>query len=55
MLELAAATRNLFDCSLSGSTATVVLHRKTSNKLYIAHVGDSRCVLGRLSKDGKSP
>lgn len=53
MLELAAATRNLFDCSLSGSTATVVLHRKTSNKLYIAHVGDSRCVLGRLSKDGR--
>lgn len=52
MLETAAATHNVFDCSLSGSTATVVLHRKTSNKLYVAHVGDSRCVLGRLSKNG---
>lgn len=47
MLENAAATQGTFDCSLSGTTATVVLHRKSVGKLYVAHVGDSRCVLGR--------
>lgn len=36
-----------FDCSMSGCTASVILHRKKDNKLYIAHVGDSRCVLGQ--------
>lgn len=53
MLENAAATHRMFDCSLSGCTATVVLHRKNENKLYAAHVGDSRCVLGRIDKEGK--
>lgn len=35
------------DCTLSGTTASVVLQR--GGKLYIAHVGDSRCVLGMRS------
>eukprot|EP00919_Chromeraceae_sp_WS-2016_P062854 GHVR01148785.1.p1 GENE.GHVR01148785.1~~GHVR01148785.1.p1 ORF type:complete len:390 (+),score=89.49 GHVR01148785.1:68-1237(+) len=38
------------DCTLSGTTATVVLHRHGPiSKLYIAHVGDSTCVIA--SKD----
>lgn len=41
------ASDGSFDCALSGTTATVVLHR--NDKLVVAHVGDSRCVLGRLA------
>mmetsp|Transcript_4230 Transcript_4230/g.12650 ORF Transcript_4230/g.12650 Transcript_4230/m.12650 type:complete len:361 (-) Transcript_4230:93-1175(-) len=33
------------DCSLSGTTATVALHR--GGVLYVAHVGDSRAVLAK--------
>nr|CEL66539.1 TPA: Probable protein phosphatase 2C 64 [Neospora caninum Liverpool] len=45
-----AAHTELFDCSLSGSTASVVLH--THRRLFVAHVGDSRVVLARQKKDG---
>jgi serine/threonine protein phosphatase PrpC len=40
-------SRNLavFDCSLSGTTATVICVR--AGTLHIGHVGDSRAVLGR--------
>jgi len=34
------------DASKSGTTASVVLHDVKKGMLYIAHVGDSRCVLG---------
>jgi len=34
-----------FDCALSGTTATLAMHR--DGTLYIAHVGDSRAVLAR--------
>jgi serine/threonine protein phosphatase PrpC len=40
-----------FDCIISGSTASVVLIK--DDKLYSAHVGDSRAVLSRLLADGK--
>lgn len=40
-----------FDCNLSGTTATVVLHFR--EKLYVAHVGDSRCVIARRTKGGR--
>eukprot|EP00918_Siedleckia_nematoides_P035571 GHVU01077261.1.p1 GENE.GHVU01077261.1~~GHVU01077261.1.p1 ORF type:complete len:593 (+),score=100.89 GHVU01077261.1:453-2231(+) len=33
------------DCTLSGTTATVVLHHYATSQLHVAHVGDSRCVL----------
>eukprot|EP00922_Rhytidocystis_sp_ex-Travisia-forbesii_P028181 GHVS01041359.1.p1 GENE.GHVS01041359.1~~GHVS01041359.1.p1 ORF type:complete len:681 (-),score=155.44 GHVS01041359.1:632-2509(-) len=49
---IAACSPDTFDCSLSGSTATVVLHRPLQQKLFVAHVGDSRAVLGRLQKPG---
>merc|ERR1719203_1395510 len=39
-----------FDCSLSGTTATLVMHRDST--LYVAHVGDSRAVIAR-SKCGE--
>ncbi|OMJ76547.1 hypothetical protein SteCoe_24085 [Stentor coeruleus] len=39
---------NLFDCTLSGSTATVIYTR--DKKIYAAHTGDSRAVLGRRIK-----
>ncbi|PFH31098.1 putative PP2C [Besnoitia besnoiti] len=35
------------DCSMSGTTATVVLHIHAQKKLFVAHVGDSRAVIGR--------
>lgn len=46
------------DCQLSGTTATVLVERQckgiraNSTKLVMAHVGDSRAVLGSRSKDG---
>lgn len=40
---LTEATENPVDCTLSGTTATIVLHR--GDKLYVAHVGDSHGVL----------
>jgi len=39
-----------FDVMDSGSTAVTLLLR--SNDLYLAHVGDSRAVLGRRAEDG---
>mmetsp|Transcript_38897 Transcript_38897/g.82117 ORF Transcript_38897/g.82117 Transcript_38897/m.82117 type:complete len:361 (-) Transcript_38897:95-1177(-) len=38
------AGKVVFDASLSGTTATVILCR--DNTIYSAHAGDSRCVLG---------
>lgn len=52
LLEIESGCRNTFSCVLSGCTATVALHQKVENKLYVAHVGDSRCVLGRHSQNG---
>lgn len=40
-------TEGRFDCSLSGTTATLVMQR--DGNLHIAHVGDSRAVLARQS------
>mmetsp|Transcript_75576 Transcript_75576/g.133793 ORF Transcript_75576/g.133793 Transcript_75576/m.133793 type:complete len:362 (-) Transcript_75576:43-1128(-) len=44
----------VFDCTLSGTTATVVLQRQDS--LHVAHVGDSRAVLakGRTASELKA-
>jgi serine/threonine protein phosphatase PrpC len=38
-------TEGKFDCTLSGTTATIVMQR--DGTLYCAHVGDSRAVLAR--------
>lgn len=38
-------TEGRFDCSLSGTTATLLLQREGT--LYVAHVGDSRAVLAK--------
>eukprot|EP00918_Siedleckia_nematoides_P048684 GHVU01106733.1.p1 GENE.GHVU01106733.1~~GHVU01106733.1.p1 ORF type:complete len:381 (-),score=63.14 GHVU01106733.1:244-1386(-) len=49
LLEAAAdSAGSRFDCSLSGTTATVVIQRGT--QLYVAHVGDSRAVVGKKSE-----
>mmetsp|Transcript_103410 Transcript_103410/g.299135 ORF Transcript_103410/g.299135 Transcript_103410/m.299135 type:complete len:387 (-) Transcript_103410:175-1335(-) len=42
------------DASMSGTTATMAYHDMRANKLWIAHVGDSRAVLGR-AKPGSRP
>ncbi|KAK6590276.1 hypothetical protein RS030_162475 [Cryptosporidium xiaoi] len=44
---------NQFDCSLSGTTATVILHLPRENRIVTAHVGDSRSVLARWSRSGR--
>lgn len=44
---------NQFDCSLSGTTATVILHLPLENRIITAHVGDSRSVLARWSRSGR--
>lgn len=38
-------SKGRFDCTLSGTTATLVMHR--DGNLHIAHVGDSRAVVAR--------
>ena len=40
-----------FDCVISGSTASVVLIKE--DRVYSAHVGDSRAIIGRLLPSGK--
>lgn len=42
------------DASMSGTTVTMAFHDMRANKLWIAHVGDSRAVLGRR-KPGAKP
>eukprot|EP00929_Paragymnodinium_shiwhaense_P000921 TRINITY_DN101114_c0_g1_i1.p1 TRINITY_DN101114_c0_g1~~TRINITY_DN101114_c0_g1_i1.p1 ORF type:complete len:414 (-),score=100.78 TRINITY_DN101114_c0_g1_i1:40-1281(-) len=41
-----------FDCRLSGTTATLAMHRE--GNLYVAHVGDSRAVLAKTTTDAAS-
>jgi len=43
----AATGKNILDATRSGSTCSLVLHILETSTLYIAHVGDSRVVLGR--------
>lgn len=45
-----ATQKGRFDCSLSGTTCTVIVHR--NNNMYCAHVGDSRAVCAQR-KNGK--
>merc|ERR1740121_2999756 len=46
------ATRlKMLDASQSGSTVSVIYHDLAENILHVAHVGDSRCVLGRLKQE----
>lgn len=48
-------SQHLFDASRSGTTCSIVLHCISSRKFYVAHVGDSRVVLGQrvaAKKDG---
>ena len=33
----------------SGTTASIIIHRE--NKLYIAHLGDTRAIIGRKQKN----
>eukprot|EP00747_Dinoflagellata_sp_TGD_P092585 gnl/TRDRNA2_/TRDRNA2_165463_c0_seq1.p1 gnl/TRDRNA2_/TRDRNA2_165463_c0~~gnl/TRDRNA2_/TRDRNA2_165463_c0_seq1.p1 ORF type:complete len:458 (+),score=111.75 gnl/TRDRNA2_/TRDRNA2_165463_c0_seq1:114-1487(+) len=42
-----ATGMNKIDANRSGSTASVILHDTKKHTLYVAHVGDSRCVLGK--------
>lgn len=46
-LLVKATTMNTVDATRSGTTCSVVLHCVKQRMLYIAHVGDSRVVLGR--------
>jgi len=46
MLIEQATAIGLIDARSSGSTCSVIIHDHGSNVLFVAHVGDSRCVLG---------
>ncbi|PFH36272.1 putative PP2C [Besnoitia besnoiti] len=48
-----ASEAQKFDSASSGSTASVVLHRREERKLFFAHVGDSRIVLARRNSQGR--
>lgn len=43
-----------FDCTMSGTTATILVHVYDQKKIYIAYVGDSRAVLGKKKKNGST-
>lgn len=48
---IAKATKLMqIDAKRSGTTSSVIFYDHRSNTLHIAHVGDSRCVLGRTKK-----
>jgi len=49
-----ATNMQAIDANRSGTTASVVLHDIRRNILYIAHVGDSRCVLGKNDPRAKT-
>lgn len=51
LLEKATALKQI-DATRSGSTVSVVLHVYEKKMLHIAHVGDSRIVLGKQVVDG---
>ncbi|CAK0837216.1 unnamed protein product [Prorocentrum cordatum] len=52
LIEKATALKQI-DATRSGTTCSVVLHSHKDNVLHIAHVGDSRVVLGKMDKKGK--
>mmetsp|Transcript_17491 Transcript_17491/g.49623 ORF Transcript_17491/g.49623 Transcript_17491/m.49623 type:complete len:439 (+) Transcript_17491:77-1393(+) len=54
LIEHATSTEQL-DATRSGCTASVILHDHARRKLYIAHVGDSRCVLARKDPATTAP
>jgi serine/threonine protein phosphatase PrpC len=45
------AAREVFDCRRSGTTATIILHFVTDNRVVVAHVGDSRAVISSPNAD----
>merc|ERR1740123_2810090 len=47
-----ANPKEIFDAEMSGSTCTMAYHCLRSQKVWVAHVGDSRSILG--SGDGKT-
>ncbi|CAX64112.1 hypothetical protein PFHG_05055 [Plasmodium falciparum HB3] len=42
-----------FDSTMSGTTATIIVHLFKEKKLYVAYVGDSRAVLGKRKNGSK--
>jgi|Transcript_25625 serine/threonine protein phosphatase PrpC len=52
LIEKATALRTI-DATRSGTTCSVVLHCIEKKTLYVAHVGDSRVVLGKQVQDAK--
>ena len=39
----------------SGTTCSVVIHFHETNDVFVAHVGDSRCVMGRKMAANRTP
>lgn len=50
-LIVQATEMKKIDALRSGTTCSVIFNDHRTNTLHIAHVGDSRCVLGRLSSE----
>lgn len=53
LIKMSCTAESTFDCNMSGSTATCVYKRDKS--LFVAHVGDSRGILGRRTELGYVP
>mmetsp|Transcript_71912 Transcript_71912/g.188461 ORF Transcript_71912/g.188461 Transcript_71912/m.188461 type:complete len:420 (+) Transcript_71912:87-1346(+) len=54
LIVLADSTYQL-SAQMSGTTATVCIHDHVQNKLTVAHVADSTCVLGKTKADRRTP
>lgn len=50
-LIVQATKMKMIDASQSGSTVSVIYHDLAENVLHVAHVGDSRCVLGKYKSE----
>lgn len=51
MIETATRTKQI-NATMSGTTASVIVHRHIDNMLFIAHCGNSRCALAKRKGDG---
>lgn len=43
----------ILDAKNSGTTASVIVHNHRDDRIFVAHCGDSRCVIAQQDEDGR--